>query len=414
VPDWWRYDPFVVIMSERTKVIYLVPYFTHADVERRVDMLRKGGADVTVIGFYRDTADHTLASKVIPLGETHDGNFPQRIAAVVKALMHLGRHAKEIGSGHVIMARGLEMLLLGAVARRRFLPGRPLIYECLDIHRFMTQRNLLGRLLRRIEGGLLSRTHGLVTSSAGFLREYFHRAYTHLPRTLVVENKVFPGVAYDRPDKADLQPGPPWRIGWFGVIRCRRSLEILSDVARRAPGLIEVVIAGRPTTAVFNDAEAAFSGIPGIRYIGPYADEEELARLFASVHFAWVMDFLEAGANSDWLLPNRLYRAVYYSAVPICFADVETGHWLAERSAGLRLDRPDADELIAKLRSMTPALFRAVQERLDHIPTSDLVTGAEECQSLVRFLQEPSARQLLDQGDPVATQRSKRHAEVSN
>jgi succinoglycan biosynthesis protein ExoL len=367
-------------------------------------MLREGGAEVTVIGFYRDSADHRLAGKVFPLGETRDGNFPQRIWVILKALVQLRRYAEEIGSGHVIMARGLEMLVLAAVARRRFLPGRPLVYECLDIHRFMTQQDLLGRVLRWIEGGLLRKSQGLLTSSPGFLREFFERAYPSLPRTLVVENKVYPGVARGRPDKADLMPGPPWRIGWFGVIRCRRSLDILSDVARRAPGLIEVIIAGRPTAAVFDDVEAAFSGIPGIRYVGPFADEEELARLFASVHFAWVMDFYEAGANSDWLLPNRLYRAAYYSAVPICLTGVETGRWLAERSAGLRLDRPDPDQLIAMLQAMTPALFRAIQERLDHIPTSDLITVPEECQNLVHFLQEPPAGQLLDQRSPVATQ----------
>ncbi|MCB4825484.1 glycosyltransferase family protein [Roseicella aerolata] len=374
------------------RIVYFVHDISHADIPRRIDMMRQGGAEVTVIGFHRkEKIDHSIADKVISLGQTHDGNFPQRIAAVLKAMALLSRHAKEIRAGHVIMARNLEMLVLGAAARRRFLPGRPLVYECLDIHRFMTQQGSVGRLLRLVEGNLLRASQALVTSSPGFLREYFERTYPRLPPAMVVENKVFPAIAEGRPGKAVLPPGPPWRIGWFGVIRCRRSLDILAEVARQAPGLIEVIVAGRPAKNVFGDVDAAFSGIPGIRYIGGFADEAELARLFASVHFAWALDFYEAGANSDWLLPNRLYRSAYYGAVPIGLATVETGRWLARYDAGLRLNRAEPEILIASLRQMTPELFTMLQENLDRIPTAELVTETAECQGFVHALGAPAA-----------------------
>jgi hypothetical protein len=247
------------------------------------------------------------------------------------------------------------------------------------------------------EGRLLRASQALVTSSPGFLREYFERTYPRLPRTVVVENKVFP-VVEERNARSALPPGPPWRIGWFGVIRCRRSLEILAEVARRAPGLIEVVVAGRPAAKVFGDVDAAFAGIPGVRYIGGFADEAELARLFGSVHFAWAMDFYEAGANSDWLLPNRLYRAAYYGAVPIGLTTVETGRWLARHAAGLRLDQASPEALIAGLQAMTPARFEALQRNLDRIPTAELVTEAEECRAFVRSLLQPEAVRF--QGSP--------------
>jgi succinoglycan biosynthesis protein ExoL len=357
-----------------------------------VDMLRLGGAEVTLLGFHRkEKVDPTIADKVIGLGQTHDGNFPQRIASVLQALARLGRHAAAIRGGDVVLARNLEMLALGAAARRRFLPDKPLVYECLDIHRFMTSPGPVGRLLRLLEGSLLKGCQALVTSSPGFLREYFARSYPSLPRTMVVENKVFPVLTEGRPDKGTLPPGPPWRIGWFGVVRCRRSLEILAEVARRAPGLIEVIVAGRPAKAVFGDIDAAFSGIPGIRYIGGFADEAELARLFASVHFAWAMDFYEAGANSDWLLPNRLYRAAFYGAVPLGLSTVETGRWLAGHGAGLLLDRAEPEALIASLQAMTPERFVGLQRNLDHIPTVELVTEAAECRALVQALARPEA-----------------------
>ncbi|TCZ61305.1 glycosyltransferase family protein [Roseicella aquatilis] len=378
---------------------YFVHDLSHADVARRVEMLRQGGAEVTLLGFHRKPDfDRTLADRVIGLGQTHDGNFLQRVAAVLRALAGLGRHAEALREGDAVMARNLEMLVLAAAARRRFLPGRPLTYECLDIHRLMTAPGLAGRALRRLEAALLRRCDALVTSSPGFLRAYFEPTHGRLPRPILVENKVLLP-ATGRPARAALPPGPPWRIGWFGVLRCRRSLDILAEVARRAPGLVEIVVAGRPAPTVFGGA-AAFEGIPGLRFLGPYGTEAEAAALFSSVHFTWTPDFYEAGANSEWLLPNRLYRAAWYGSVPIGLAGVETGRWLAAQGVGLLLDGAEPSGVIAALQAMTPARHAELQRRLDAIPTAALATERAECESLVRALTHP--------GQPAAEPRAAR------
>ena len=101
------------------------------------------------------------------------------------------------------------------------------------------------------------------------------------------------------------------------------------------------------------------------------------------------MDFYEAGANSDWLLPNRLYRAAYYGAVPIALATVETGHWLRRHQAGLLVDDATPALLRAQLEAMTPATFAALQQNLDHIPNTALVTEDAECAAFVRALGAP-------------------------
>jgi succinoglycan biosynthesis protein ExoL len=370
------------------RLLYFVHDISHADVSRRVAMLRQGGAEVTVVGFNRrGRVDPTIADRVICLGQTQDGNFPQRIAAVLGALTRLGVHAAAFRAADAVMARNLEMLVLGAAVRTRFLKGTPLTYECLDIHRLMTGGGAVSRALRWLEAALLRRCQALVTSSPGFLREYFERVHPRLPRTILVENKVF-ATGEGRPASPALPPGPPWRIGWFGVIRCRRSLDILAEVARRAPGLIEVVVAGRPAPGVFEGA-GDLAGIPGLRYVGEYSREAEAARLFSSVHFTWTLDFYEAGANSEWLLPNRLYRSIYYGSVPIGLSTVETGRWLARHEVGLCLDQAEPGTLIASLQAMTPARFARLQQGLGRIPTSSLVTETEECRALVQALARP-------------------------
>ena len=67
------------------RIYFLQQWFDLSDpaVDRRVAMLRAGGAAVTLAGFRRGAAPEAaggLAS--IDLGRTQDGRFPQRIASV--------------------------------------------------------------------------------------------------------------------------------------------------------------------------------------------------------------------------------------------------------------------------------------------------------------------------------------------
>jgi hypothetical protein len=277
-----------------------------------------------------------------------------------------------------------------------------LIYECLDIHRLMSGKSVVSRALRALERRLLRRVEGLMVSSPAFIREHFEKLGAPLPTTILVENKVWVNEKLAPRGATALAAGPPWRIGWFGIIRCKRSLDILVDAARRNPGLLEVVIAGRPAIDVVGDLASALPEGSAVRYIGTFADEAELARLYRSTHFSWLVDFYEAGANSDWLLPNRLYRAAYYGSVPIALSGVETGRWLEKYGAGLRLEQVSAEAIAATLSQLSAADYLQAQAKLEAIPTSSLVYAEAECLDLVRRLTAPEAAPIPDCAD-IAT-----------
>jgi len=100
----------------------------------------------------------------------------------------------------------------------------PVIYECLDIHRLMVRGDAIGKVLRWIEGKLIIRSRGLVTSSPGFLRNYFEKYHRGRYKAYLVENRLAPGSDYGlRP--AEPKQGVPekLRLGWVGMLRCQRS-----------------------------------------------------------------------------------------------------------------------------------------------------------------------------------------------
>ena len=118
------------------------------------------------------------------------------------------------------------------------------------------------------------------------------------------------------------------------MIRCRKSLGLLRELARRNPGLVEIVIRGRPARTEFDNFDDEVAHTPGVTFGGPYRPAE-LQSLYSGVHFNWAVDYFEEGANSALLLPNRIYEGGRYGVIPIALAQTETGAWLNRRGIGV-------------------------------------------------------------------------------
>src|SRR5690606_32374275 len=221
-------------------------YFAHdladAAIRRRVLMLQNGGARVTVAGFQRGKSVLTDDPEVraISLGRTQDARFAQRIGAVASARLSLRTKLSGLDVPDVIIARNLETLALAEAAASLFGTGIPIVYECLDIHRLLLDGGVKGKFMRRAEGYFGRNARLLITSSPAFVEHYFGpRSRLDLP-VMLLENKVLDlGGPQDVVSCGPRLPdsGVPWRIGWFGALRCRRSLAMLCDLDRKSTRL---------------------------------------------------------------------------------------------------------------------------------------------------------------------------------
>lgn len=372
----------VEIGVDPLRIAYLVHDLNDAAVERRVAMFEESGVPARVAGFRR--RDHAPVrirhAPAADLGRTADGKLKERALAVLRHWLFPGQVSAITQDAQTIVARNLETLVLARRVRR---PGQRLVYECLDIHRLLLGRGLASRLLRRIERWAMRGVDLLVLSSPSFLSEYFADRRGYRGHSLLIENKV-PGFAASPPPPARPGPGPRWVIGWFGMLRCRKSLEQLSAIAAQAGGAIEVVIAGRASPQEFEDFEAQVAATPHLRYLGPYRPED-LPALYASVHFVWAIDYFEEGLNSSWLLPNRLYEGLANGAVPLALRTVATGSWLKQAGVGLLLDDP-----VAELRPLLGRLdadgYGALTDAVRDLPTDKVLMSGQECRKAVRTI----------------------------
>jgi succinoglycan biosynthesis protein ExoL len=373
------------------RILYFVHDLSDPAVRRRVMMLKAGGADVTLAGFSRanDIAEDVSSLAPLELGTTRDGAFAQRLLAVLSAASQLGIRLKGIVRPDVIIGRNLEMLALACRARRLFGAEIPIVYECLDIHRLLLGTGGASHAIRMAERAFGRKAALLITSSPAFVRGYFRGNNQIGAPIALLYNKVLELVEKPEaimPPAEAPQGASPWTIGWFGALRCRKSLEFLASFTRSMNGRFKVVLRGRPAYREFEDFDGFVEAQPFMRFDGPYRNPEDLAAIYGAVHFSWAIDFFEEGLNSRWLLPNRLFEGCRYGAVPIAMSDTETGNFLAERHLGIVLDQCSGEALAERLGQLDGASFEQMRNRIVNQDQTTWVCDLRDCRNLVARL----------------------------
>lgn len=364
------------------KLGYVVHNLNDPAVERRCRMLELGGAQVKVAGFCRDTRLRKDIAEREPmlLGQSSDAAFIRRSISTARAMILRGPLEHYFSDCDAIIARNLEQLAIA----RTMVGARPLVYECLDIHRSLTGSGPLAKAVQTVEKLLLPRVNLLATSSPAFLREHFtHRSLS--AKVLMIENKLLVEDDRSRPAVRQLPPLAPFRIGWFGMLRCKKTFAFLKQLVIQANGNIEVLISGKPSPAELPHLAEDAAQIDGMTFTGSYR-YSDLPALYGQCHFAWTIDWFEEGLNSSWLLPNRLYEALAYGAVPIALSDIQVGQWLAHHNAGLLVRDPD--QAAERLLSMTVEEMAALQRDVLAIDRSDVLADSSDCRRLVTELEE--------------------------
>jgi succinoglycan biosynthesis protein ExoL len=370
------------------RVLYLVHDLSDPAVRRRVLMLAAGGATMTLAGFRRGENRLADIEGVTPLelGATADARFAQRLMAVAGAAAKLPRRLAGVPRPDVILARNLEMLALAGRASTHF-GGVPIAYECLDVHRLLLNRGVVGKALRGAERHFGRHAGLLVTSSPAFVEHYFKplsgiRAPVHLLENRVLELDDGETTIPARTRAA----GRPWRIGWYGAIRCRKSLDLLAAFTRHMEGRFEVILRGRPVRSEFADFDAFVAREPFLHFKGPYRNPEDLSAIYAEVDFTWGIDFFEEGQNSAWLLPNRLYEGCRHGALPIVLAGTETARHATQHGVGITLADARLETLIDRFATFDEAAYQALHANLVQRGVRPWILDRADCVDFVQRL----------------------------
>jgi succinoglycan biosynthesis protein ExoL len=396
--------------------IRTISFFAHDSREsvviKRAKAFQSTGASVIGFMFHRER-DKDQPEPVwenVPLGATVDRNYLARLPKLCSGLWKALRHRRALAASDVIYARNFDMMVLATLAKWLSRSPAKLAYEVLDVQRAFVGDGPLRALFRWCERRLLSACDLLVVSSPMFMTHYFIARQGYKGPWFLLENKVsaaqFAAIPKAKATTSrEPTAAPPWVIGWFGTLRCVRSLDILSRLAAAHPDKVTIHIRGTPSEEDIPMATllAATAGKTNIQYFGPYESPKDLSEIYDQIHFTWAIDFLDAGSNSDWLLPNRLYEGGLFNAISIARAGTATGTKVERDGLGVTLDEPLDESLKGWLLDMTAEQYEALSAAARRAPRA-LFVDEEDTATLLGLLTKgaPQPNITSQAGAPIS------------
>lgn len=373
-------------MTERPHIAFFGHNPLDAAVRRRAFAFQQAGMQVTGFMPFRGEKAETDFENV-DLGRSEDNAYLKRLSLVYSASARAIAARDILETSDLIYARNLDMLAIAQRSRSRLGLTAPLVYECLDVHHKLVGDGTVARSLRWFEERLLRSCALVVVSSPRFFTEHFARHYPGLVDQFLVENRLIAGDAFPArpaaPRAFDLSK--PLRLGWFGNLRCRRTLDLMKMLARTFPERLNIVLRGYAATGVFKDFKAEIADYANIEFHGRYRAPDDLETIYNDIDVVWAGDWYEAGANSVWLLPNRIYEGGYFATPAIAPDGTETGAWLKRNKAGLCVAEPvdqTLTDLVGRLIDDRSQLAE-INNQLLCCPTGLFVETSETMRALV-------------------------------
>ncbi len=332
---------------------------------KRLQMFSDLGFSVRWLAYDRNrkrNASNDLLTRLpgAVLGKTYDAAYRQRAWGMTLSMARL-LGSKYVPSGiDVIYCINLDNLLLAIMVKIIRRLNCKIVYEVADIQPVLLRKDNVGRTLRAMERWCLKRIDLLVYTSEHFMSEFLVKEQGYRGFSLLLENKIYPTpTTCDQPR----QPRPDARdrivIGWFGQLRCRRTLELIRQLSAELPDRILFLLRGYPNHELREVFDQMVTENANITYGGPYKYPSELPDIYSSVDLCLGFDLCDPGGNSTWCLTNRLYEAGYFG-VPLLVEDGSAGgEFVGRIGSGWVLAAPLEDSLKALLSNLEPAEVQA-------------------------------------------------------
>ncbi len=376
------------------RIIYVAPDFTDSAVKKRAHAFLAFGHELLSFSFRRDRYNVGIEADWpnVELGKSTERRLAARIWMCFTSLWTIHSYRRNWRDSTMIYARNLDLAILALIGRLITWSRAPLVYEVLDIHPILTQQSVRGAIMRWVERRVLNRCRILIVSSPAYVSEYFQARQHYHGETFLLENKwprenVFSHrTALDFPLAMALDgPHPVWTIGWFGNLRCRESLRILTAVAEALPDRVRIYMRGCDSLLGDGVMSRTTDEHPNMVFAGEYNAPDQLPEIYSHVHFNWCPDFSD-GDNSRWLIPNRVYEGGYFGVPALAVDGYETGRVVSERELGISLEAPYIDHLTTMLCKMSRDDYSRLRTHIDELPESLFVDLGDTARLIRRLI----------------------------
>ncbi|TXN37624.1 glycosyltransferase family 4 protein [Flagellimonas hymeniacidonis] len=323
------------------------------------------GFQVSAASFTRKYHKGRLPScEVAILGEIEHGNFLMRAIKMIKALPKLRSQVKE---ADIIYAFGVDMGLLCIISAIGLL--KHVAVEIGDIRSAQVQKNLKGRLVRILDKYIVSNCKLMIATSIKFVEEYYQKNLKVKTKTIILENKLERQQS-DRQQKTKtgFLEHNIVIIGYFGLLRCSKSIRVLTRLASNYPNNIKLFVAGY---SLVDDAKfAKLISLKNVEYFGEYKSPGNLFEIYSKVDLVWsVYPFPNVGElNWKWARTNRFYESCYFRKPMIALEGSADGDIVREHKIGFTVEDVSEDEIVRCVWENSHENFELYQQNIFNLP----------------------------------------------
>jgi len=354
-------------------------------------MFIAAGASLTTFTFRRDGRLPLKDPRWqdLDLGTVEHARFAGRVVVYLKALWKMAQHRTCFRQATVVHARNLDlycllMLVLALFNGRSRAQASSRVYEALDVHFALTGNGMKSRLLRAVERYALRHADLLLTSSPGFITNYFEPVQNFHGAWYLVENKLSPAVMRTmRPTIHPRPSGAPFNIAWVGHLRCPVTLAVLVELAKSRADRVRIRIAGRVSRFILHDFDEQIAAFDNIEFTGTFSWPEGLASVYDNIDLCWSQDAHKLSENSGWLIPNRLYEAGYFSVPCIAVAGTQTARMVDDLGLGFVIDEASSQSLTTLIDKLQDADIDDARQRIQRIASERFVANEDDAQMLL-------------------------------
>ncbi len=358
---------------DNLRVLSVLPVLGHPRDSKRIAMLKQAGFAVEAVAFERDYHSGRMPDcPVDSLGEIPHGHYMQRLVKMATVLPKMRRAMRR---NDIVYASGEDMAFMALLAG--FGLGKPVVVEIGDIREIQVAPSLKGRLIRIIDKHFVNACSLLVATAPGFIDTYYRKWLKASVPAMVIENKLESSlgetaISHEIAESLNGRPlvDRPLRIGYFGLLRCDWSWQVLEALAMACPQDIEIVVAGYPMKPV--DISERSQKLSNVKFLGEFHSPDDLPGLYGRVDLVWgCYPFPAPGDwNWRWARTNRFYESCSFQTPIISLARSGDARDVERYNIGLIIEDEDVEKVVDTLCSIKPEHLETWQKNMSMLPRS--------------------------------------------
>lgn len=349
-------------------ILFILPVASHVRYHKRISALKENCNQIRIFAFERNGyPSKKFDTEYMSLGRVKNENYIKRLWPLLKAIENIRKHVKDID---VIYSFGLDTLFIAYILKRMTEKKIKIVYEVGDIREILIKNKLSCKLLRTLERFLLKEVRLLVVTSYAYVTGYYNQllrikniacqTIENKIDTKKVRRYVDPKEGYDDKNKDVI------RIGYFGCIRCQKSILVLKQIAGNSKNYKKVYVRGK--FIGMPNVEREIEAIPNIEYGGAYIYPDDFAKIYQKIDIVWIA-LTHAKSNFLWSRVNRFYEACYFNRPMIAQKGTQDGKIVEKYQIGLNIDLNNMEKAMKDVLMITPNDISFWKDNLSKLPT---------------------------------------------